>query len=93
MSINTYIPREKRGRVYDIIREEAEAIEITAQALLERSRYKAHDRARAKAMWRARRETRLSYPQIAAIFERDHTAVRNACLKLEEEFLQSGLED
>lgn len=83
MSTNARLSSEQRDAVRKIIEEEAHAALITVDDLLKKSRRSAVVNARLRAMCRARNETKLSYPQIAFVFERDHTSILNAVRRLQ----------
>ncbi len=76
-------------RVAAVIREVAEAHQVSVESLLIKSRRHGLDAARAEAMWRVRAlywphmgRFRPSYPMIGRWFGRDHTSVINAVSKV-----------
>jgi hypothetical protein len=54
--------------------------DVPQEDILGSRRLKTVALARACAMWLARRSTEMSYPQIGAVFNRDHTTVMSGCL-------------
>lgn len=76
----------KRTTGREIIREVAEKYDLPAHELIGPWRHKLLCAARHEAMWRCRKETKLSFPQIGALFGgRDHTSIMHAYRKVEAE--------
>lgn len=67
-------PREKRTTIVQIVEEVCAKHGITRTALLSKRRHRDLVLARHEAMWRAREETTLSFPQIGAALQRDHSS-------------------
>lgn len=70
-----------------IVQEVAAQHDLTPEDLTGPRSRRTESRARHEAMWRIRRETRLSYPQIGRFFNRDHTTVINGVRRHEQRAL------
>jgi len=68
-------PWKGKARAREILQEIAETYNVTVADILSRARRKELVVARHHAMWRVRTSTTLSFPQMARIFQRDHTSV------------------
>lgn len=71
-----FVTRHRSPR--EIISQVAKAHELTVEAVTGPSRKRAVVEARWEAMRRLKAETKLSTPQIGALFNRDHTTVLHA---------------
>lgn len=56
---------------------------VSVEEIIGRSRIRSVGRARLIAMWAARQYTAMSFLQIAARFERDHTTIVSACQRID----------
>ena len=72
-----------RENVLAIVEEVAAKHGLTASDLLSRDRHKSVARARGIAMWSARTQLGLSYPELGAQFGRDHTTCMSYVRKVE----------
>jgi hypothetical protein len=70
-------------KILPIIKEEAEKAGYTLEQILEENLTRRIAFVRQYAMWRARKETKRSFPEIALVFKRDPSTVIHACQKFE----------
>lgn len=78
-------PTSRPPDVPAIVERVAAAFGVSPAELMSASRLKGVRRARQAAMFVARELTGLSYPRLAAAFDRDHTTVMHACRRVEAE--------
>ncbi len=84
-------PTSTRGDPQQIVKRVADVFNISEKELLGSSRLKNVLLPRQVAMYLTRELTKLSLPQIGALFSnRDHTTVLHACRKVEAEVQESG---
>jgi chromosomal replication initiator protein len=84
-------PTSTRGDPQQIVKRVADVFNISEKELLGSSRLKNVLLPRQVAMYLTRELTKLSLPQIGALFSnRDHTTVLHACRKVEAELQESG---
>lgn len=76
--VRDWIYVTKRPTAREIISKVAKAYGLSVEALTGPSRKRAVVEARWEAMRRLKAETKLSSPQIGALFNRDHTTVLHA---------------
>lgn len=85
----TFSHRRVTGR--QVIRETADKYGLSVNDLVGPWRHKLLCEARHEAMWRCRKETKLSFPQIGSLFGgRDHTSIMHAYRKVEAERARAG---
>lgn len=77
--------------VRDIIKEEADQNRITVDYLLSDTKTNKLVKIRHYTIWRARKETGMSFSQLGKIFNRDHSSVIHAYYKLEREYAEGGI--
>jgi len=77
--------------VRNIIKEEADRNRIPVDYLLGDTRTSKLVKIRHYTIWRARKETGMSFSQLGKIFNRDHSSVIHAFYKLEREYERGGI--
>jgi len=75
----------------DILREVSNVFAVPVSAILSRQRSRRIAHPRHVAMFLVRKHTDASFPDIGAIFHRDHTTVQHGCRKIEHQ-LESDIE-
>ena len=79
-------PMDIEKRANEIIDDTSKRTGISKAGMLGKSRIQYIVRARHLAMWRMRRDLKMSFPQIGAVMERDHTTVIKGVDKVQQIF-------